>query len=121
MLTICDIFFIVLFVEREKDKDDETTKTTDSPDIAKTTDSPDHLSFLTKVNMTACDDIAIIGAGIAGSYAAWRLRNQDKKITVYEYSNRIGGRCHTVKFPGIQDVHIEMGPMRFIPLSKIQL
>ena len=69
--------------------------------------------------MTSCDDIAIVGAGIAGSYSAWRLRNQDKKITVYEYSDRIGGRCHTVKFPNIPDVNVEMGAMRFKPRGKL--
>ena len=65
-----------------------------------------------------CDDIAIIGGGITGSYAAWRLRHRNLKISMYEYSNRIGGRCFTVHFPGIPDVNIEMGAMRFLPSCK---
>ncbi|XP_053380328.1 L-amino-acid oxidase-like [Mercenaria mercenaria] len=62
-----------------------------------------------------CDDIAIIGAGVTGSYAAWRLRERNLTISMYEYSNRIGGRCFTVQLPGIPDVNVEMGAMRFLP------
>ncbi|XP_045199223.2 aplysianin-A-like [Mercenaria mercenaria] len=65
--------------------------------------------------MSRCDDIAIIGAGVTGSYAAWRLRQSGLKISMYEYSNRIGGRCFTVQLPGISDVNVEMGAMRFLP------
>ncbi|XP_053380279.1 L-amino-acid oxidase-like [Mercenaria mercenaria] len=65
--------------------------------------------------MSKCDDIAIIGAGITGSYSAWRLRKKNLKISLYEYSNRIGGRCFTVQLPGIPDVNVEMGAMRFKP------
>ena len=61
------------------------------------------------------DDVAIVGAGIAGAHTAWRFRNAGLKVSLYEYSNRIGGRFFTVKFPGIPDVNIEMGAMRFKP------
>ncbi|CAG2184818.1 unnamed protein product [Mytilus edulis] len=61
----------------------------------------------------SCDDVAIIGAGIAGTYAGWRLRNLNKQITVYEYSNRVGGRCYTMKFPDIPHINVELGAMRF--------
>ncbi|XP_053380197.1 achacin-like [Mercenaria mercenaria] len=67
------------------------------------------------IDTSSCDDIAIIGAGISGSYAAWRLRDKGLKISVYEYSDRIGGRCFTVQLPDIPDVNIEMGAMRFVP------
>lgn len=69
-------------------------------------------------SLTDCDDIAIIGAGITGSYAAWRLREKSLKISLYEYSGRIGGRCFTVQLPGIPDVNVEMGAMRFKPNGK---
>ncbi|CAG2223696.1 IL4I1 [Mytilus edulis] len=65
----------------------------------------------------SCDDVAIIGAGIAGTYAGWRLRNLNKQITVYEYSNRVGGRCYTVKFPDIPDINVELGAMGFTATS----
>lgn len=39
--------------------------------------------------------IAVIGTGIAGNYAAWRLApNHD--ITVFEADSRVGGHTHTV-------------------------
>ncbi|XP_076081370.1 L-amino-acid oxidase-like [Mytilus galloprovincialis] len=60
-----------------------------------------------------CDDIAIIGAGIAGTYAAWRLRHQNKRISIYEFSDRVGGRMYTVQFPNTPDINVELGAMRF--------
>ncbi|NNL95327.1 MAG: NAD(P)-binding protein [Xanthomonadales bacterium] len=39
--------------------------------------------------------IAVIGTGIAGNVAAWRLA-QDHDITVFEADNRIGGHTNTV-------------------------
>ena len=74
-----------------------------------------------QMNEPTCEnvqDIAIVGAGIAGSYAAWRMRNANMTVALYEYSNRIGGRCHTVQFPGIRDVNVELGAMRFKPLGN---
>ncbi|XP_063438702.1 aplysianin-A-like [Mytilus trossulus] len=65
------------------------------------------------IDLAQCDDIAIIGAGIAGTYAAWRLRHQNKRISVYEYSDRVGGRMFTVKFPDIPDINVELGGMRY--------
>lgn len=67
-----------------------------------------------------CDDVAIIGAGVAGTYAGWRLRNQLKKITIYEFSSRVGGRMYTKRFPDIPDINIELGAMRFYPESKLK-
>ncbi|XP_076086851.1 achacin-like [Mytilus galloprovincialis] len=64
-----------------------------------------------------CDDVAIIGAGIAGTYSGWRLRNLNQKITIYEYSDRVGGRCYTLQFPEIPDINVELGALRFKPKS----
>ena len=44
-------------------------------------------------------DIAVIGGGVAGAYAAWRLQQAlgaDQRIGLFEYSDRIGGRLYTV-------------------------
>ncbi|CAC5422902.1 unnamed protein product [Mytilus coruscus] len=68
-----------------------------------------------------CDDIAIIGAGIAGTYAAWRLRQQNKQISIYEYSNRVGGRMYTVQFPNAPDINVELGAMRYYRRSHALL
>jgi len=42
------------------------------------------------------EHIAIIGAGIAGLNAAYQLQKQGIKATVYEASDRIGGRMYTI-------------------------
>lgn len=62
-------------------------------------------------------DIAIIGAGVSGVYAAWRLKSKfpDKAILVLESSNRIGGRLLSVRPPEIPDMVAELGGMRILP------
>ncbi len=40
--------------------------------------------------------IAIIGTGIAGNYAAWRLA-RERDVTVFEADDRIGGHTNTVE------------------------
>jgi predicted NAD/FAD-binding protein len=39
--------------------------------------------------------VAVVGTGIAGSYAAWRLA-REHEVTVFEADDRIGGHTHTV-------------------------
>ena len=65
-------------------------------------------------------DIAVVGGGVGGAYTAWRLKQQypKKKIALFEYSNRIGGRLYTVTLPGMPHVHAEVGGMRYIPDSQ---
>lgn len=65
-------------------------------------------------------DIAVVGAGVSGAYSAWRLRQRfpEKKIALYEYSNRVGGRLYSVTLPGMPSVRAEVGGMRFIPASQ---
>ncbi len=40
--------------------------------------------------------IAIIGGGLAGLSCAWRLKKAGISSTIYEASDRVGGRTHTV-------------------------
>lgn len=57
-------------------------------------------------------NIAIIGAGLAGLTAAYELgRNSDHKVYVFEASDRIGGKLHTVAF---NDGPTDMGAEAFI-------
>lgn len=42
-----------------------------------------------------CQDVVVVGAGVAGAYAAWQLRDQGLRVHVYEISNRVGGRLHS--------------------------
>ncbi|CAH1781287.1 unnamed protein product [Owenia fusiformis] len=60
-------------------------------------------------------DIAVIGGGIGGAYAAWKLKESKQSIHLFEYSNRIGGRVYSRKLPGINHKLAEMGAMRYIP------
>jgi monoamine oxidase len=41
--------------------------------------------------------IAIVGAGLAGLTCAYRLKQAGYVATVYEASNRVGGRCWTIR------------------------
>jgi lysine 2-monooxygenase len=65
-------------------------------------------------------DIAVVGAGVAGVYAAWRLKQKwpAKRVALFEYSDRIGGRLYSVPLPGMPHVNAELGGMRFIPDSQ---
>lgn len=80
-------------------------------------------------------DIAIVGAGVAGSYVAYRLsdwrersqaggqsllsrlrqRNRVLRIDLYECSNRIGGRLWSARLPPDSRSCCEFGAMRFQP------
>jgi monoamine oxidase len=77
-------------------------------------------------------DVAVIGAGVAGCYTAWRLQTmataqlepgsplrplfegKDRlKVALFEYSDRIGGRLWSGTVNGVSDVCVEFGGMRF--------
>ena len=62
-------------------------------------------------------DIAIIGAGVSGAYAAWKLSKKypGKSIKVYESNSRVGGRAYSVPIPGVKDFVVDLGAMRFRP------
>ena len=101
VIAICLIFYSDKLTKYETGEDDSSEE---QPTI--------------EVDWDNCEDISIIGAGIGGSYAGYRLRDLGKKITIYEYSDRIGGRCYTGKLTGVPDVNVEYGAMRFYPGSK---
>ncbi|HEY0104476.1 MAG TPA: FAD-dependent oxidoreductase [Rhizomicrobium sp.] len=60
-------------------------------------------------------DVAIVGGGIAGAYAAWRLAKEKPhlRIRLFEASERIGGRLHSVSFAQAPHLVAEAGGMRF--------
>ena len=64
-----------------------------------------------------CLDWAVIGGGLAGSYAAWRLHqiHPNTSIVLYEMSGRVGGPFHTVTFPNASNTHLELGASYFLP------
>lgn len=62
-------------------------------------------------------DVAIIGAGVSGCYCAYRLAEsgqfRDANITVFEASDRVGGRLFSMKLDGADGSPIEFGGMFF--------
>ena len=65
-------------------------------------------------------DVAIVGGGVAGAYAAWRLRQEKPQLRVrlFEASDRIGGRLHSVAFPQAPHLVAEAGGMRFLKAHR---
>jgi hypothetical protein len=78
-------------------------------------------------------DVAIIGGGVSGCYAGYRLLTADPAISklknmltasggdalsvaIYEASDRIGGRLWSYRFPDLPNQVAEMGGMCFSPL-----
>lgn len=61
-------------------------------------------------------DVAIIGGGVSGVYAAWRLRREQPhmRVRLFEASDRIGGRLHSVAFPEAPHLVAEAGGMRYL-------
>ncbi len=57
-------------------------------------------------------DVAIIGGGVSGLYAAYRLSDV-KSVAVFEANPRLGGRIFTVEAPDTEGLLAEMGAMRF--------
>lgn len=65
-------------------------------------------------------DVAIIGAGVSGAYAAWRLARArpELRIRMFEASDRVGGRLHSVSFPQAPHLVAELGGMRFLDAHR---
>ncbi|WP_296710337.1 FAD-dependent oxidoreductase [Rhodoblastus sp.] len=71
-------------------------------------------------------DVAIVGGGVAGVYAAWRIltggegtklwteSGKKPRVGLFEYSDRIGGRLLSMDLPGTQHRKIELGGMRYL-------
>jgi hypothetical protein len=61
-------------------------------------------------------DIAVVGAGCAGAYIAYRLANDQKfkslDLNIYEADSRHGGRLLSAFLPGLDSFRAELGAMR---------
>ncbi|HSD16749.1 MAG TPA: NAD(P)/FAD-dependent oxidoreductase [Thermomonas sp.] len=57
----------------------------------------------------ADEEVVVVGAGIAGLTAAWRLRQQGVRVRVFEAQERIGGRMLSLRNHFADDQVIELG------------
>lgn len=53
--------------------------------------------------------IVVVGAGLAGLHAAWRLEQAELAVTIYEASKRVGGRTYTGRGLFADDQTCELG------------
>jgi lysine 2-monooxygenase len=59
-------------------------------------------------------DYVIVGAGVSGAYAFWRLSQQNKDVLLLEMSDRVGGRLYSMTPPKMPSLRAELGGMRFL-------
>jgi len=63
------------------------------------------------------EEVAIIGAGMAGLVAAHELMKMGLRPVVYE-ADQLGGRLRSARFKGVEDVVADLGGMRFPPSGR---
>jgi monoamine oxidase len=86
-------------------------------------DMKDYASYITHgiPKTGAPRDVAVIGAGVAGLVAASLLADAGHRVTIYEASQRIGGRVMTVRDPFSHGLYGEAGAMRIPSFYQLTL
>lgn len=77
--------------------------------------TPDHMIFAIQNGLektTSPKKILIIGAGMSGLVAASLLKEAGHDVTIYEATERVGGRVFTKRTPFINGEYLEVGAMR---------
>src|SRR3990167_3866723 len=81
------------------------------------------MTHLTASSKTVLD-VAIVGGGVSGLYSGWRLLttpspDQPQTVSLFEGSDRVGGRLLSVTPPGMPEARIELGGMRFTTWQQL--
>jgi monoamine oxidase len=66
-------------------------------------------------------DVGVVGAGVSGLVAASLLSQAGHHVTIYEASQRIGGRIYTVREPFTHGFYGEAGAMRLPSFYQLTL
>jgi len=66
-------------------------------------------------------NIAVVGAGMAGLVAASLLKEAGHRITILEASDRVGGRVHTLRAPFTDGHYLDAGAMRIPDFHTLTL
>jgi monoamine oxidase len=77
-------------------------------------------------------DVVVVGGGVGGAFAAWRLMTGDvsptsplpqdpsqRRIALVEMSDRIGGRLESIVPPGMENLEAEFGGMGYTSKDKL--
>jgi len=70
-------------------------------------------------------DLAVVGAGWAGAYFAWRLaidagEVDAARVCVFEANGRVGGRIFSVRdLPSLDGLSLDVGGYRFIEIDAL--
>ena len=73
---------------------------------------------------TGRDPVVVIGGGLAGLYAAWRLTQLGAKVLLFEAQQRLGGRILSEPLPGPADPAgsaYDLGPTWYWPALQTRL
>jgi monoamine oxidase len=65
--------------------------------------------------------VAVVGAGMAGLTAAWVLQLHGYEVTIFEASNRVGGRVRTLRECFTPGLYVEAGAMRIPSVHTLTL